>query len=117
MTEERRAHPRVATNIEIVFREAGSLIKSYMLNVSNGGIFIKTDHPLALDTMVGLCIQLPGEKEKMNMEGRVVWANPKAKAFPAGMGIQFVNLSPEHKDKIKAFVEANLAEIQKRSIL
>ena len=114
--EEHRTTPRVATNIEIVFREAGSFIKSYMLNVNNGGIFVKSDHPLPLDSVLALRIQLPHDKEKINLEGRVVWTNLKAKSFPAGMGIQFINISPEHKKKISAFAETNSAEIKKQSL-
>jgi type IV pilus assembly protein PilZ len=114
--EEQRARPRIVTNIEIVFREAGAFVKSYMLNVNNGGIFVKSDHPLPLDTVIGMRMQLPNDKEKMNLEGRVVWSNTKAKSFPAGMGIQFINIAPEHKDKISAFVEANLSEIKKRAL-
>jgi type IV pilus assembly protein PilZ len=115
--EEKRTSPRIATNVEIVFREAGSFIKSYMLNVSNGGIFIKTDHPLPLDSVLALRIQLPDDKEKMDITGRVVLTNSKGKAFPLGMGIQFTAVAPAHKDRIAAFVAANLVQIQKLSLL
>ena len=67
--EEKRKSPRIDTKIEIVFREAGSFVKSYMINVSDGGIFIKTDKPLPLDSVLALRIQLPDDQEKMKMEG------------------------------------------------
>ena len=117
MAENKRESPRVATNIEIKFRETGSFVRSYMLNVTNGGIFLKTEKPLIIDAEVTMHIQLPDDQETMTIEGRVVWANTKSKAFPAGMGIQFTQITSEHKDKIKAFVNANLKEIKSSSIL
>ncbi len=117
MTESPRESPRIATNIEIKFREKGSFIKSYMLNVNNGGLFLKTPKPLALDAEVTMLIQLPDDPETMTIEGRVVWSNAKAKSFPAGMGIQFTKLLDEHQEKIKVFVEANRKEIQKVSLM
>lgn len=117
MAESTRKSPRIATNIEIKFREKGSFIKSYMLNVNNGGLFLKTPQPLAIDAEVTMLVQLPDDPETMSIEGRVVWTNQKAKSFPAGMGIQFTKLLAEHQEKIKVFVEANRMEIQKASML
>ena len=117
MGENERESPRIATNIEIKFREKGSFIRSYMLNVNNGGLFLKTEKPMHIDAEVTMHIQLPDDHETMTIEGRVVWANTKSKAFPAGMGIQFTQIMPEHKAKIKAFVDANFKEIKSSSIM
>jgi type IV pilus assembly protein PilZ len=117
MVDNKRESPRLATNIEIKFRESGSFVRSYMLNVNNGGLFLKTEKPLHIDAEVTMHIQLPNDEETMTIEGRVVWTNTKSKVFPAGMGIQFSQIASEHKDKIKAFVDANLKEIKGSSIL
>ena len=117
MAETERESLRIATNIEIKYREKGSFVRSYMLNVNNGGLFLKTENPLSIDAEVTMRIQLPDDQETMIVEGRVVWTNKKPKAFPAGMGIQFTKIMPEHKDKIKSFVEANLKEIKSLSIM
>ncbi len=119
MGSERREDERIDTNIEIQFKEKGSFTRSYMLNVSNGGLFIKTTQPLPLEAKVNLLVTLPETSEAMNIIGRVVWINPKAgdNIFPPGMGIQFLDLSKEHKDIIKAFVDKHKAEIKERSII
>jgi type IV pilus assembly protein PilZ len=117
MSEEKRESPRIATNIEIRFRETGSFVRSYMLNVNNGGLFLKTDKPLSIESEVLLRVRLPDDQETMTIEGRVVWTNSKTKVFPAGMGIQFTKINPEHQEKIKAFVDANRSEIQKMSLM
>jgi uncharacterized protein (TIGR02266 family) len=117
MSEHERESTRIATDIEIKFRETGSFVRSYMLNVNNGGLFLKTEKPLALDAAVTMRIQLPDDPENMNIQGRVVWTNKKSKPFPSGMVIQFTDIMPEHKEKIKSFVDANLKEIKSFSIM
>jgi type IV pilus assembly protein PilZ len=91
MVEDNRTNRRVETSIDILFRESGSFIKSHTLNVSNGGLFLETEDPLPLDSVVTLRMRLLGETEPMEIQGCVVWSNPKGKnnAFPSGMGIQF----------------------------
>jgi uncharacterized protein (TIGR02266 family) len=117
MFDHTRESPRVTTNIEIKFRENGSFLRSYMLNVTNGGLFLKTEKPLCIDAEVTMQIQLPDDNENMTVEGRVVWTNIKSKTFPAGMGIQFTKIMPEHQEKIKAFVDANRSEIKSLSVI
>ena len=104
---DKRTSPRASTNIEIMFKETGSFIRSYMLNVSNGGLFIKTDNPLPLESEVKLKVILPDDTEIMEIQGQVVWVNPPTarNSFPVGMGIQFMDLMPEHKMKIEEFVQ------------
>jgi type IV pilus assembly protein PilZ len=117
MNEDKRESPRIATNIEVRFREKSSFVRSYMLNVNKGGLFLRTERPLHIDSEVIMHVRLPDDQEVMPIEGRVVWTNAKSKAFPTGMGIQFTKISPQHHDKIKAFVDANRDEIQKLSVL
>jgi len=117
MGEDNRESPRIATNIEVRFREKSSFVRSYMLNVNKGGLFLRTERPLNIDAEVVMHVRLPDDQEIMTIEGRVVWTNAKSKAFPTGMGIQFTKIAPGHHDKINAFVEANRAEIQKLSVL
>jgi type IV pilus assembly protein PilZ len=117
MSENTRASDRIATNIEIKFREKGSFIRSYMLNVNNGGLFLRTNTPLHIDSEVTMLVQLPDDQETMTIEGRVVWANPRSKVFPAGMGIQFTDMLLEHREKIKMYVDANRKEIKRLSLL
>ena len=100
MAEDNRTNQRVETNIDILFKESGAFIKSHTLNVSNGGLFLETEDPLPIYSEVTLRMRLPGDTEPMEMQGCVVWSNPKGKndAFPSGMGIQF-----KHKIKIDVF--------------
>ena len=119
MSVENREHPRVETNIEITFKEKGSLIRSYMLNVSNGGLFLKTAKPLPIDSVVNMHVKLPDQEETMIIVGRVVWINAKSgdHTFPSGMGIQFLKMDPEYKKKINEFVDEHRSEIKQHSLI
>lgn len=98
---ENRSNQRVETSIDILYMESGAFIKSHTLNVSNGGLFLETENPLPIDSVVTLRMRMLGETEPMEMQGCVVWSNPKGRndGFPSGMGIQF-----RHRIKIDAFV-------------
>ncbi|MGA3207234.1 MAG: TIGR02266 family protein [Syntrophales bacterium] len=100
MVEDNRTNKRFETNIDILYRESGAFIKSHTLNISNGGLFIETENPLPIYSVVTLRMRLPDETEPMEIQGCVVWSNPKGKNkdFPSGMGIQF-----KHRIEIDVF--------------
>jgi uncharacterized protein (TIGR02266 family) len=116
---DKREHPRALVKIEIEFKEVVDFITSYMLNISNGGLFIKTDEAFPLDTIVLLRFTMPGDPQPIETEGKVVWCNTKGGKgyFPKGMGIKFLQLNPAAVEKIKIFVEKNYPQIQSHSFL
>ena len=95
--EKNRIDQRTEKNIDILYWESGAFINSHTLNISNGGLFLETENPLPIDSIVTLRMRLFGETEPMEMIGCVVWSNPGGKNnnFPSGMGIQF-----KHRIKI-----------------
>ena len=64
-------------------------------------------------------MKLPGDSDFMEIEGRVVWNNPKGRknSFPKGMGIQFMNMSSDHQEKIKVFVDKHRHDIETHSLI
>lgn len=105
---EKRVMPRVNTSIEIEYSSSGASRYSYMLNLSSGGIFIKTASPFPIDAELTMSFQLPGDPDTLQVRGRVVWTKPETGAFPAGMGIQFLDPPPECRQKILSFVQDRL---------
>ena len=116
---EKREHPRAVVKIEIEFKDTIDFVTSYMLNISKGGLFIKTDEALPLDTIVFLRFTMPGDTKPIETEGKVVWCNTKKGKgyFPRGMGIKFLRLNSDDAEKIKIFVDEHLAQIQSHSFL
>ena len=108
--EDQRADPRAPVELEVHYRSAQEFLTAYTVNISGGGIFIKTREPLPLNQAVHLRFTLPGIARVFNLHGLVVWTNPQPSrsSFPSGMGIKFMNLDPEGKKLIAGFVKTKL---------
>jgi uncharacterized protein (TIGR02266 family) len=115
---DKRAHPRAVATIEIEFKKVIDFVTSYLLNVSNGGLFVKTDDIYPLDSIVFLRFTMPGDTQPIEVEGKVVWRNMGGREyFPKGMGIKFLKLNDADNEKIKIFVTEHLALIKSHSVL
>jgi type IV pilus assembly protein PilZ len=68
------------------------------------GIFVRSEEPLAKGTMLRLKFAPPGA-EAFDLEGEVVWINPpRPDAVNPGMGIRFVHLTPDTRERLVELV-------------
>jgi type IV pilus assembly protein PilZ len=104
---ERRGDPRIEVDVEVHYRTAQEFLSAYTRNISGGGIFVRTQHPLALNQVVRVRFTLPGIAHNFECNGTVVWANPPSNrsALPAGMGIKLEDLDPEARALLAGFVK------------
>jgi len=71
-------------------------------NISEMGIFVRTTDPLRVGTKLRLCFAPPGA-ESFKLEGAVAWVNllrANGDNPNPGMGIRFVNLQPDERERI-----------------
>ncbi|MFH0813172.1 MAG: TIGR02266 family protein [Pseudomonadota bacterium] len=107
---ERRQYDRVPKKFKIAYSSAQALVSSYLFDIGLGGVFLKTDHPLERGARINLKILLPDGGEELEVSGEVVWTRSeemvasKEKA-PPGMGIKFLNLSPEGRKRINSVLK------------
>ncbi len=106
--EEKRSDERVITEIKLKFKSANGFVQKYTEDISKGGVFIKTDKPLPFDTKVKVLLELP-DSGQIELDGRVVYIlrkdEAKAMMRSPGMGIQFVNVSPEINKRLEDLIE------------
>ena len=100
MSEPTPKDPRGPTNLRIKFRSASldQFIERYAVDVSRGGIFIRTREPLPVDTRLRLEFQLQDSTPLLAGEGTVVWIrehDPARENVTPGMGVRFDKLTPE----------------------
>ncbi len=103
--KEKRVYKRACVRVEVTFKTGKQLITSYMKNVSRGGIFIKTDKPLPLNTEVELNFRLPNSYRLFKTKGLVVWVSPPGGKKQPGIGVQFREMSEEDAAYLEKVIE------------
>src|SRR6185436_8918291 len=89
--DERLRHPRTPLSMLVQFRynSFDDFLAEYSLNISPGGIFIKTDKPLEEGSMIYLQFSLRDGSRLIEGMGKVVRVNPPGvKDRVSGMGIE-----------------------------
>jgi len=98
----RRGSPRVVLGIPIQYRFGNTIAAALTLNLSRGGIAIRTTSPLESGSKIKVRFRMPGSKRDIDAEGRVAWSDRRV-----GMGIQFEQVDPGHQSIIDNFVDAH----------
>ncbi len=101
---ERRSSERAPLKIPVDYSAVDSFFTEFTHNINEGGIFVETDAPAELETVVQLHFGVPGEKEPIQVAGRVAWISDGKGKSPSGMGIEFQELGPEARERINVLV-------------
>jgi len=104
---DRRANVRAVVRLEVKNRNLKRVPLYVTANLSVGGMFLITKNPLPEQTRLRLRFCLPKDKNPVNALARVLWVREAVSAphLPPGMGVQFLECSPEDRQRIRAFVE------------
>jgi uncharacterized protein (TIGR02266 family) len=101
---ERRRTLRAPVVVRIEYATVDALFSDFTRNVNEGGVFIETDCPAELDSVVHLRFRLPGTRENIKVAGRVAWIEPGSDGQPQGMGVEFENLTDADRTRINEIV-------------
>lgn len=105
--KERRIHERYDTSIAVDYSSGDTFLFAYLQNISEMGIFVRTDHPAPLGTTLDLRFHVDGG-EPLVLEGVVSWINPVREGGDnpnPGMGVRFDGLTPEKREQVVALVK------------
>jgi uncharacterized protein (TIGR02266 family) len=95
----RRSSPRVLLGIPISYRFGNTIAAALTLNLSKGGIAIRTMSPLPQESKARVRFRLPGSKAEIEAEARVAWSDRRT-----GMGLQFEKVESADQQAIYQFV-------------
>jgi len=98
----RRANPRAVLGIPVAYRLGNTIAAAVTLNISRGGVAIRTTSPLDPGTLVKARFRLPGAAREMEVEAQVRWAERRV-----GMGLEFTRIDPADQNAIDEFVRSN----------
>jgi uncharacterized protein (TIGR02266 family) len=98
----RRSSPRAVLGVSVSYRVGNAIATALTLNVSRGGVAIRTTSPLETGADVRVRFRLPGGRKEVDANARVVWTDRRV-----GMGLQFTRLDPADEAAIDEFVHAH----------
>jgi len=108
-----REHDRYEVDITVDCHTREMFVANRVTNISSGGLFIATEHPLPLYSEVQLRLRLD-EATLIEARGKVIWNYdvPKdAARIVAGSGIKFLDLLPEHRTRLAGYLD-QLARVE-----
>ena len=100
--DNRRSSPRVVLGISVSYRLGNTIAAAVTLNISHGGLAVRTTSPPDPGTELKIRFRLPGGKKEIDGEARVAWTDRRL-----GMGLQFARLDPADQASVDEFVQAH----------
>jgi CRP/FNR family cyclic AMP-dependent transcriptional regulator len=90
-----RKDARAEKTLTLTFKDRTSFVKAYTGNISKGGLFIMTEHPLKQAEQFLLRLQLPDLPEPISITCEVLWVRKEADSQkrPPGMGVKFSKMT------------------------
>lgn len=105
------AAPRPSV-LQLALKEKGALYAAYMPFLAEGGIFVATQRPFQLGDDVYVLVQLPEDKQRYPIAGKVAWVNPAGATGnrTQGIGVHFPKdpQSQELRARIEQILGASL---------
>jgi uncharacterized protein (TIGR02266 family) len=97
----RRTSPRVSLGIPVAYRFGNTIAAAVTLNLSRGGLAIRTMSPLDSATRARVRFRLPNSKRDVDADARVAWSDRRV-----GMGMQFERIDAADQSAVEEFVDA-----------
>jgi len=97
---------------KVRFGSYDEFFTQYTENISQGGLFIRTERVREVDQVIRLWLQLPGATEEVEILGRVAHVRPPAEAAAqgktAGMGVEFLEIAFDQKRLLSDYFRGGL---------
>jgi uncharacterized protein (TIGR02266 family) len=98
----RRSSPRVALSASVAYRVNNTIATGLSLNVSTGGVAVRTTSLLEVGTPVKVRFRLPKGAHDIEADARVAWADRRV-----GMGFEFTKILPAAQALVETFVSSH----------
>lgn len=102
--DERRREKRHNVKLNVNYSHGDTYLYSKSSNLSEMGIFLVSDTPLAAGTVIQLRFNTPHGSNPIDISGEVVWIDPGSATSPGGMGIRFISPEAETTARIRTII-------------
>ena len=103
---ERRRAERSELLVRVEYSTIDEIFSEFTRDINEGGLFIETEKPRPTGTQVEMRFNLPGGEEPLQTVGRVVWVKSAGGTTPAGMGIEFDELTATDRRRINDMIRS-----------
>lgn len=102
----RRDHDRLDIEIQLTAEADHRFFTGFTQNISAGGLFIATHSVLPMGDTFRLSFCLPGADTMFSLACEVRWVRQTdmGPGLPSGMGVRFLNVTPQQETLIDAFI-------------
>ena len=104
---ERRRFPRTASLLKVDYRSSSELLSDYLHDLSEGGLFVRTDLDLQVGQRLRFAVSFPGLLDAVELEGVVRWRTSRqgeGGVRGKGVGCEFLFRTAEQKRWIAQLV-------------
>ena len=110
--ESGRIADRVGVQVRVDLRSENTFFTGFSENISEGGLFIATEAPHEIGDELDVELSLMGGGHRIAQKVVVRWIRPAEAAggLPAGMGVQFVELTTHQQDALQEFVDSRIKD-------
>ncbi len=106
---DKRKRERIKVNIPAFFGFEDKMEKGVLLDISEGGAFLSGDVQLKEEAIMELKFLIPKTNILIKTWAKIVWVNSeknrKNEKYPAGVGVEFLNLGKDYRAAIKKFID------------
>jgi uncharacterized protein (TIGR02266 family) len=106
---EKRDNARFEAQLDVSYGfDAPDSVSVCSVNISRGGVFVRTNQALPVDSMLKIRIILPNAPTPIETKARVAWINrlgaPVKPALPPGMALEFLEMKPEDTNLVSLYI-------------
>ena len=98
----RRSSPRVGLGVPVSYRVNNMIATGLSLNISTGGLAVRTTNPLEVGATVRIRFRLPKGSHEIEADARVAWTDRRV-----GMGFEFTRIDKSDQGLVEAYVSAH----------
>jgi uncharacterized protein (TIGR02266 family) len=107
--------PRVEATFRVSYATVDQLLVAYSSDLSKGGMFLTTDQFLPVNAVIRINLELGEGSAEIPVICRVVYVRDAAAARtvgkPAGMGIEFLDMTGECLGLIEAYIAERIGDV------
>jgi uncharacterized protein (TIGR02266 family) len=101
---DRRGRARTDVKLDVNYRHGDVYLYSRSSNASEFGIFLLSDEPRPVGSLLELEFKTPHARQPIKVTGKVVWVEENKGGAETGMGVQFVDLDSETQQRIRSLI-------------